>query len=239
MITNQVNDFSSLDFSRGEIMLIDKPSGLTSFKVVNRIKGSLKIKKAGHAGTLDPIATGLLIIATGNKTKELNEFQNMKKTYAGTFLLGRSSDSMDTETECIEHPVPSNINKELINSVRNEFLGEILQLTPMYSAAKVNGKRLYKLARKGIKVERQLRKVFIEDFEIPDVILPEVFFRITCSKGTYIRAIANDFGKKLGCGAVLSSLRRLKIGEFDVTNAFSLSEFLMKISGSPVLVSHH
>jgi tRNA pseudouridine55 synthase len=239
MITNKTNDFSDVDFFGGEILLIDKPSGCTSFDVVSRIRGALKVKKTGHAGTLDPLATGLLIVATGAKTKSLSQFQNMNKTYSGSFLLGQSSDSMDTETKCTEHPIPMDLNEDAIYSVRDEFLGEISQLPPMHSAAKINGKRLYKLARRGVEVDRLPRKVFIESFEITNIILPEIFFEITCSKGTYIRVIADDFGRRLGCGAVLSSLRRLKIGEYDVNDAFPLNNFLMVIAGSMVTAEAH
>jgi len=230
MIDNQTNDFAPLDFLKGEVILIDKPAGWTSFKVVHKIRKAIQVKKVGHAGTLDPMATGLLILSTGKKTKELGQYQNLNKTYTGTILLGKTSASMDTETEFTDHPIPDSINEHLIFSVRDEFLGETEQVTPMYSAAKINGKKLYSLARKGMKVERKPRKIYVEKFEIMAINLPEIDFKICCSKGTYIRAIADDFGKKLGCGAVLIRLRRIKIGEFDVDNALQVDDFLEKVS---------
>jgi tRNA pseudouridine55 synthase len=230
MIDNQTNDFGSLDFLKGEVILIDKPAGWTSFKVVHKIRKAIKVKKVGHAGTLDPMATGLLILSTGKKTKELGQYQNLNKTYTGTILLGKTSASMDTETELTDHPIPDSVNERLIFSVRDEFLGETEQVAPMYSAAKIKGKKLYILARKGMRVERKPRKIFVEQFEITAINLPEINFKISCSKGTYIRAIANDFGKKLGCGAVLSSLRRTKIGEFGIDNALQVDDFLEKVS---------
>ena len=238
MIDNQTNDFAPLNFSDGEVILIDKPSGWTSFKVVNTIRKAIKVKKVGHAGTLDPMATGLLILSTGRKTKELEQYQNLNKTYTGTILLGKTSASMDTETEFTDHSIPDSVNKKLILSIRDEFLGETEQITPMYSAAKINGKRLYNLARKGMQVERKPRKIFVEKFEITEISLPEISFEIICSKGTYIRAIANDFGAKLGCGALLSRLRRRRIGEFDVDNALQVDDFLRKVQDSEILSTY-
>lgn len=235
MINIQRNNFDNIDFTSGEVILIDKPAGWTSFQVVQNIRKAVKVKKVGHAGTLDPMATGLLILATGKKTKELSKYQNLNKTYTGTFWLGKTSASMDTETECIDHPISGNINEELIISVRDEFLGETEQLTPMYSAVKVNGIKLYNLARKGMQVERKPRKIFVEKFEITEIKLPEINFEIICSKGTYIRAIANDFGAKLGCGALLSGLRRIRIGEFEVDNALQIDDFLEKVQDAETL----
>ena len=239
MIDSRTNDFAELDFLKGEVILIDKPVGWTSFKVVHKIRKALKVKKVGHSGTLDPMATGLLILSTGRKTKDLGQYQNLNKTYTGTILLGKTSASMDTETELKDHPIPDRVDAELILSVRDEFLGEVEQVTPMYSAAKVNGRRLYSLARKGGQVERRSRRVFIEKFEIRSINLPEVDFEISCSKGTYIRAIANDFGEKLGCGAVLSSLRRIKVGEFNVDNALKVDDFLAKLSKAETLLQQN
>lgn len=239
MIDSRTNDFAELDFLKGEVILIDKPVGWTSFKVVHKIRKALKVKKVGHSGTLDPMATGLLILSTGRKTKDLGQYQNLNKTYTGTILLGKTSASMDTETELKDHPIPDRVDAELILSVRDEFLGEVEQVTPMYSAAKVNGRRLYSLARKGEQVERRSRRVFIEKFEIRSINLPEVDFEISCSKGTYIRAIANDFGEKLGCGAVLSSLRRIKVGEFNVDNALKVDDFLAKLSKAETLLQQN
>ena len=225
IITNQTVDLSGADFSEGEIILIDKPTGVTSFQAVNRIRKITGIKKVGHSGTLDPLASGLLIICTGKKTKEMIQFINSNKTYSGTIRLGLKSTSMDFETECTEHPLPAELDESKIYQTRDEFLGEIEQIPPMYSAVKVNGKKLYNLARKGKIITRIPRKVFIEKFEIEKINLPDLEFTITCSKGTYIRAIADDFGNKLGCGGILARLRRIKIDDFDVNNALKLDEF--------------
>jgi tRNA pseudouridine55 synthase len=232
IITNRINNLSDADFSEGEIILVDKPSGLTSFQVVNRIRKITGEKKVGHSGTLDPLASGLMIICTGKRTKDLNQFINSTKTYSGVIRLGLESDSMDLETECIERTLPKNLDKEKILSVRDEFLGEIVQLPPMYSAVKIKGKKLYNLARKGKTVERLPRKVLIEKFEIEKIDLPDIEFTITCSKGTYIRVIANDLGEKLGCGGVLAELRRTKIGNFDIYDALKLNEISSLILSS-------
>jgi tRNA pseudouridine55 synthase len=232
IITNLTNDLSDADFSEGEIILVDKPSGLTSFYVVNKIRKITGVKKVGHSGTLDPLASGLMIICTGKKTKDIEQFINSSKTYEGIIRLGLNSASMDPETECIEKPLPENLDDKKILSVRDEFLGEIEQTPPMYSAVKINGKKLYNLARKGKTVERMPRKVLIEKFEIEKINLPDIKFTITCSKGTYIRVIANDFGDKLGCGGILSELRRTRIGNFDVKDALKLNEFSLLMSSN-------
>jgi len=229
MVTKQTNDFASLDFLAGETLLIDKPPQWSSFKVVHAIRKAINVKRVGHTGTLDPLATGLLIILTGRNTKQMMKFEGLSKTYTGTFLLGRSSPSMDTETEMTSRDLPENLNDDLIFETRNSFLGEIEQIPPMYSALKVNGKKLYDLARKGKEVERKPRKVHIYHFKITGINIPEVHFDIRCSKGTYIRVIANDFGDMLGCGAVLKKLRRTEIGDYDVTDALSVEEFVQKI----------
>lgn len=239
MIDNRTNSFTALDFANGEVILVDKPSGWTSFKVVHQIRKAVKVKKVGHAGTLDPLATGLLIIATGNKTKELSKYQSLNKTYTGSFLLGKTSASMDTETDLTDHTIPEKLDKELILSIRDEFLGECKQVIPMYSAAKINGKKLYNLARKGIEVEREPRKILIEKFDIIEINIPKIKFEITCSKGTYIRAIAHDFGEKLGSGAVLSKLRRTKIGEFNIENALRVEDFLEKVLNSETVSAYN
>jgi len=171
----------------------------------------------------------LLIILTGRNTKQMMNFEGLSKTYTGTFLLGKSSPSMDTETEMTNNDLPENLNDELIFKTRDMFLGSLEQIPPMYSALKVNGKKLYDLARSGKKVERKPRKVQIFRFEITRINIPEVHFDIRCSKGTYIRVIANDFGEKLGCGAVLSKLRRTEIGDLSVEDALSVEEFVQKI----------
>jgi tRNA pseudouridine55 synthase len=229
MVTKQTDDFNSLDFLAGETLLIDKPPQWTSFKVVHTIRKAINVKRVGHTGTLDPLATGLLIILTGRNTKQMKHFEGLGKTYTGTFLLGKSSASMDTETELTSRNLPDNLSEELIFKTRDRFLGNIEQIPPMYSALKVEGKKLYDLARKGKEVERKSRKINISRFEITRIDIPEVHFDITCSKGTYIRVIANDFGEKLGCGAVLKKLRRTGIGDYSVENALSVEEFMQNI----------
>jgi tRNA pseudouridine55 synthase len=230
MITKQTNNFASVDFQSGQTLLIDKPRDWTSFKVVHTIRKSINIKRVGHTGTLDPLATGLLIILTGKNTKQMLSFEGLDKTYTGTILLGKSSPSMDTETEMKSKDLPEDLNDDLIFSTRDHFLGDIQQVPPMYSALKVKGKKLYDLARKGKEIERKPRDIHISKFEITGINVPEIHFEINCSKGTYIRVIANDFGEKLGCGAVLSSLRRTKIGNYDVKDALTVEEFINKAS---------
>ncbi len=225
IITNQTLDLSDADFSEGEIILIDKPSGPTSFQVVSKIRKITGVKKVGHSGTLDPKASGLMIVCTGKKTKEMDRFINLNKTYSGIIRLGLTSPSMDTETECSELPLPEVLEEKEILEVRNNFLGEIEQIPPMYSAVKINGKKLYNLARKGKSIEREPRKVFIERFEIEKIDLPDIYFTITCSKGTYIRVIADDFGKKLNSGGILVELRRTRIGDFQVDDAIRIDLF--------------
>jgi len=230
MVTKQTSDFSRLDFAAGETLLIDKPPHWTSFKVVQAIKKAINLKRVGHTGTLDPLATGLLIILTGKNTRQMINFQDLDKTYTGVFLLGKSSSSMDTETEMKTVEIPENVSDKLIYKIRDQFLGEILQIPPMYSALKVNGQKLYHLARKGKVVEREPRTINVARFELTRIDLPEINFEIRCSKGTYIRVIANDFGTRLGTGAVLSELRRTEIGYYHVNDALSIKDFIGKIS---------
>ncbi|HET54574.1 MAG TPA: tRNA pseudouridine(55) synthase TruB [Ignavibacteria bacterium] len=225
MISKATNDLSNFDFTNGEVILIDKDEGISSFGIVNKLRKITGIKKIGHAGTLDPKATGLLILCTGKKTKEISKFQDLKKVYSGIISLGRTSRSMDSETELSGSVKTDFVNLEILNETRNLFLGKIQQIPPMYSALKHKGKPLYKYARKGIKIERNLREVEIFDFTIEKYIEPDVYFRIICSKGTYIRVIADDFGKKLGTGGYLKKLRREAIGQFDVKSAFTINEF--------------
>jgi tRNA pseudouridine55 synthase len=225
MITRETSDFSSADFKSGEVILIDKPFGWTSFKVVHIIRKITGAKKVGHAGTLDPLATGLLIVCTGKKTKEIIKYQEGEKTYTGIISLGKKTSSMDLETEVIEVKPFSGITNSDIERVKDSFLGEILQIPPMYSALKVKGKTLYNLARKGKIIKREPRKVQVSKFLIKNIKLPDIEFEITCSKGTYIRVIANDLGEKLGTVAVLSSLRRTNIGDYSVKNALKVEEF--------------
>jgi tRNA pseudouridine55 synthase len=237
IITNQITDLSDADFSEGEITLIDKPSGPTSFQVVSKIRKITGVKKVGHSGTLDPLASGLMIICTGKKTKEMDHFINLDKTYTGIIRLGFKSPSMDSETEFTEYPLPVGLDEQKIFKVRDKFLGEIEQTPPMYSAMKINGKRLYHLARKGKSVERKPRRVFIKSFDIEKIELPDIHFNITCSKGTYIRVIADDFGTQLNTGGVLTKLRREKIGEYQVENALTIDQFTSQMLSS-AKISH-
>jgi len=225
MITKKTKDINNLDFSLGEVLLIDKEKGFTSFDVIYKIRKLINVKKVGHAGTLDPAATGLLIICTGKKTKEIYKYQNLEKIYTGIIEIGKSTPSMDGETEFEIENNFDNVTYEMIEDARKNFVGEILQMPPMYSALKHKGKALYKYARAGVEVERKERKVLISEFEITEIDLPEIKFKIRSSKGTYIRAIANDFGNILECGAYLKSLRRTAIGEYSVENALTVDEF--------------
>lgn len=229
MITKKTNSFSGIDFQAGEAILIDKEKGLTSFRIVHKVRKAVQIKKVGHAGTLDPAATGLLIICTGKKTKEIYKYQEDIKTYTGIISIGKRTESMDAETEFLDEKSIDSIDSEKIEEVRKSFLGKIEQIPPMYSALKHKGKQLYKYARKGIVIERPPRSVEIVGFDIKNIDLPDIHFEIVCSKGTYIRVIADDFGKKLNCGAYLKELRRTAIGKFNVDDALSIDEFV-KIS---------
>jgi len=225
IITKQTKDLQNLDYLSGQVILIDKPVNWTSFDVVAKIRRLTKVKKVGHAGTLDPLATGLLIICTGKKTKEISNYQEQRKKYSGIITLGKSSPSMDLATELTEKVLPDNLTEERILKVRNKFLGIIEQVPPMFSAIKHKGKALYKFARAGKEVERKPKQVEIFSFEILNIDLPDIHFEISCSKGTYIRVIANDFGNELGCGGILSLLRRTEIGEYKVDDAYEMSEF--------------
>ncbi len=226
----ETTDFSNCDFNGGEIILADKPIGWSSFKVVYKIRNATGAKKVGHAGTLDPNASGLLIVCTGKKTKEITKFQDLEKTYTGTILLGKTSPSMDLETEITEERLLDGITEEQILEIRNEFTGTIRQIPPMFSAIKYKGKSLYHLARQGKTVYREAREITISKFSISRISLPEIYFEITCTKGTYIRVIAHDFGERLGCGGLLSSLRRTNIGSFSVDNAVFVDDFVEKVS---------
>ena len=225
MVTKQTKDLQNLDYLSGQAILIDKPVNWTSFDVVAKLRRLINVKKVGHAGTLDPLATGLLIVCTGKKTKEIANYQEQRKKYIGIITLGKSSPSMDLATNITEKSVPENLTEEKIFEVRNKFLGKIEQVPPMFSAVKHKGKALYKLARKGKEVEREPRQVEIYCFDITKIELPDIHFEIACSKGTYIRVIANDFGNELGCGGILSLLRRTEIGDYKVDDANSMNEF--------------
>src|SRR4051812_6432980 len=187
-------------FEQGQVLLINKPLEWTSFDVVKKIRNLVRIKKVGHAGTLDPLATGLLIICTGKFTKKINEYMSQEKEYTGTFTLGAVTPTYDLESEPVNFRPVENISAEDIQLAVRKFIGEIMQIPPAHSAIKVDGKRVYELARKGKEVKLEPRKVFIKEFEITKIALPIIDFLVVCSTGTYIRSLANDFGEALGCG---------------------------------------
>jgi tRNA pseudouridine55 synthase len=216
----------SNEYNEGKVLLIDKPLNWTSFDVVKKLKFTLKVKKIGHAGTLDPLATGLLILCTGKKTKTIEQYQAQEKEYTGEFTLGFTTPSYDLETEPEFQSETSHLNIEDLNKGTLPFIGDIEQTPPIFSAVKTGGKRAYSLAREGKEVKLKSRIVNISDFEITDFKENKVSFRVRCSKGTYIRSLAFDFGEKLGVGAYLSALRRTKIGDFSVDDAEDLNEFV-------------
>jgi len=219
-----------LPFAEGKVLLIDKPVHWTSFDVVRRLRSLLQIKKIGHAGTLDPLATGLLIVCTGKFTKKINEYMAREKEYKGHIILGAVTPTFDLESEPQQYKEYSSLTEEEIKKATAQFTGAIQQLPPIYSAIKKDGIALYELARKGIDVQPEPRNVTIHTFEITAINLPSVEFKVICSTGTYIRSLANDFGAALGCGGYLGSLRRTKIGEFEVSNAINLDEFMNQLS---------
>lgn len=214
------------------VLLLDKPLTWTSFDVVNKVRYAGKFKKVGHAGTLDPLATGLLILCTGKKTKEIDQFQAQIKEYKGKFILGKTTPSADAETEVDAIFPVEHINGEMLETARNKFLGKISQIPPLFSAIKVKGKRAYEAAREGKTLELKAREIEIQEFEIDADNFPEISFRVICSKGTYIRSLARDFGLEVGSGAYLSELRRTKIGEFSVDNAETVENMVQKIKDS-------
>ncbi|SFC83073.1 tRNA pseudouridine55 synthase [Flexibacter flexilis DSM 6793] len=214
------------NFEEGEILLIDKPLRWTSFDIVKKVRNTIRIKKVGHAGTLDPLATGLLIVCTGKKTKQIDAVQAEEKEYTGTFTLGATTPSYDLETEPENQKDISGLTPEQIRAATVAFVGDIEQLPPMYSAVSVGGERLYQKARRGEEIERAPRPVTIMTFEVTDIALPVVSFRVVCSKGTYIRSLAHDFGQALGVGAYLSELRRTRSGAFRVEDAWQITDLI-------------
>ncbi len=208
----------------GSIFLVNKPIGWTSFDVVKKMRIHFGVKKVGHAGTLDPNATGLLIVGMGKKTKQISEYSGLEKEYEATMILGATTASYDSETDIIETRNFADITKDDVSRVIKMFTGVIMQKPPMYSAIKLNGKPLYKYARKGREIELEAREVEISQLELLDFQPPEVKFRVVCSKGTYIRSLANDIGEMLGCGAHLNALIRTRIGRFLLDDAFSIEE---------------
>lgn len=223
------------EYQAGQVLLIDKPLTWTSFQVVNKLRWEIRqafnIKKikVGHAGTLDPLATGLLVICTGKMTKQIDTFQGQIKEYTGTFVLGSTTPSYDLETEVNEVFETKHITKGLIHSTTTQFTGDIEQFPPIFSALKKDGKRLYEYARAGETVEIKSRTVHVSEFEITKIDGLNIDFRIVCSKGTYIRSLAHDFGKALQSGAHLSALRRTKIGDFNVENGVSIDDFIASL----------
>lgn len=206
-------------YETGQVLLIDKPLRWTSFDVVRKIRNLVRIKKVGHAGTLDPLATGLLIVCTGKFTKRINEYMAREKEYTGTFTLGAITPTYDLESEPTDFKSLEGIDRDAIIHQTASFTGDILQIPPAHSAIKVDGKRVYELARQGKEVKLDPRPVTIKEFEITRIELPEVDFRVVCTTGTYIRSLAHDFGAALGCGAYLSKLCRTRIGEFRLEEA--------------------
>ena len=226
------------DFQNGQVLLVDKPLKWTSFQVVNKIhwlirkQYDIKKIKVGHAGTLDPLATGLLLICTGKKTKQIQELMGADKTYIGTICLGATTTSYDLETEVIPHANPSLVTEQQLKIASKQFLGHIQQKPPIFSAIKQKGKRLYEHARAGEQVNIQSREVIVHEFEITKINLPEVAFRIRCGKGTYIRSIANDFGEVLGVGGYLKSLCRTAIGKHTLVDSMSIDTLERNLKSS-------
>jgi tRNA pseudouridine55 synthase len=219
-------------YAEGRVLLMDKPLEWTSFDVVKKIRILTGVSKVGHAGTLDPLATGLLIVCTGKFTKKINEYMAAEKEYTGTITLGATTPTFDLESEPVFQSSTDGLTDELIHKATIQFTGEILQVPPAHSAIKKGGTPAYVLARKGKEVKMEPRKITISNFDITGIEGNVVHFRVICSTGTYIRSLANDFGAALGCGGYLSSLRRTRIGEFSVDNALSINQFI-QIGGFP------
>jgi tRNA pseudouridine55 synthase len=213
----------------GKVLLFDKPLDWTSFDVIRKVRGITRIIKVGHAGTLDPLATGLLIVCTGRFTKKINEYMGMEKEYTGTFTLGAVTPTYDLESEPVDHTDITHLTEDRIHSATLPFTGDIMQVPPAHSAIKKDGKPVYLAARKGIDVQLEPRPVTIHSFAIEKIELPVVYFRVVCSTGTYIRSLARDFGKELGVGGYMSSLRRTRIGIFRVEDALQMETFETEI----------
>ena len=228
-------NLSKNSIEEGEVFLIDKPLNYTSFQVVKKLRNILKNKfnlnklKVGHAGTLDPLASGLLIICTGRMTKQISDFQNLDKEYVGTMSIGSTTPSYDLETKIDRTFSTDHINENLLNKIKDNFIGTIDQVPPIFSAVKKNGKRLYKYAREGKKIDIKSKKVTINKFDLKNIYIPKIDFEVNCSKGTYIRSLINDFGRDLNSGAHLVSLRRTKIGSFSINNSITIDEFIKNL----------
>ncbi len=212
------------DFETGEILLINKPLHWTSFDVVKKVRNLLRIKKIGHAGTLDPLASGLLILCTGKFTKKIEEIQAQEKEYTGYFTIGKTTPSFDLETEVDQVCDFQHITEQDILSAAATFIGHFNQVPLLFSAVKINGERAYTLARRGEEAEIKAKPIYIQAFDITKIELPLVYFRVVCSKGTYIRSLARDFGQQLGCGAHLSQLIRTRIGNFSLEQALTIED---------------
>jgi tRNA pseudouridine55 synthase len=213
----------------GEVFLIDKPLEWTSFDVVKKVRNALRIKKVGHAGSLDPLATGLLIVCAGKQTKQIETYMGQEKEYTGSFVIGATTASFDLEKPIIPVSDPKQVTLEMVKAAAAQLTGDILQIPPMHSAIKVDGKRVYESARKGIEVKMEARPVQVREFEITGFRENQIDFRISCSKGTYIRSLARDLGEILGVGAYMNALRRTRIGDFLVTDAHNLPELVEQI----------
>jgi tRNA pseudouridine55 synthase len=225
----QPDGFNTIEQFRaheGGVLLVDKPERWTSFDVVAKVRGAFRVKKVGHAGTLDPLATGLLILCSGRMTKSIDTFQAQIKYYEGSMRLGAVTPSFDADTPPEQEKDFNSVTEERVRDNARTFVGEIEQLPPMYSAIKIDGQRLYKLARKGQVVDRPARRVRIDQFNIRQVQLPDVQFDVVCSKGTYVRSLAHDLGQRLECGAYLTALRRTAIGEYTVSNAWNMDAII-------------
>lgn len=218
-------------YEEGQVVLINKPLKWTSFDIVRKIRNTTKAK-TGHAGTLDPLATGLLICCTGKMTKKINEYQAQEKEYTGTFTIGAVTPTYDLESEPTDFKPLDGITEEVIHAATQQFLGEQQQLPPIHSAIKQNGKPIYELARKGVEVKVEPRTVFIKEFEVTKIEMPVIHFRVVCSTGTYIRSLANDFGAALGVGGYMSSLCRTRIGAFKLEDAWEIEKFIEKVKGA-------
>ncbi len=225
-----INPEIQLPYLEGKVLLIDKPLHWTSFDVVRKLRSILQIKKIGHAGTLDPLATGLLIICTGKFTKRINEYMAAEKEYTGSITLGAVTATYDLESKPEQEKNFSFVTNDLLHSTAIKFTGDIEQLPPIYSAIKKDGVALYELARRGVDVELKARNINIKSFELTAIELPVIHFKVICSTGTYIRSLANDFGIELGCGGYLSSLCRTRIGEFKVEEAESMEKLEMQVN---------
>lgn len=232
-----MTQFTAEDFKNGQILVFDKPLEWTSFQLVNKVRWLIKkncgIKKikVGHAGTLDPLATGVLVICTGKFTKKIPELQGQQKEYTGTFTFGGTTPSYDLETEVDQTFSVEHLTEEKLKKATAQFTGEIEQYPPVFSALKKDGKRLYEYARNGEEVKIDPRKVTISSFELTDIQLPKIDFKVSCSKGTYIRSLAHDFGKAVESGAHLSALKRTKSGDFFIEDAYNLETFTSKLPG--------